>query len=262
MVTVNIGAGAELLISVDWQTCIDVTRMQTWLTDPEERTRMVSSLRDPELGHFSTWREESDFLRRAGAPSQSPGTTGRRAHQSGDRDGAKPRERQRLSPAGGGNSGNGCRLERRPACPGARIFPAAIARARSHQVPQLFQDEGLEFSTVVRAIVRRFGLKVFSADAVDFIGDIIGQGEKSALSKPADNGRRIKGPLAGGKNLLSQREQLVLLCLHEGKSNKEIARALGLSEPTVKFHLKNVFSKLGVSRRAMALAVSAKLNLR
>jgi LuxR family maltose regulon positive regulatory protein len=141
-------------------------------------------------------------------------------------------------------------------------FQFAIARARSHEVTQLFEDEGLEFSTVVRAIVRRFGLKVFSADAVDFIGRIIGQGEKSAFGKPADNGRRIKGPLAGGKSLLSQREQQALLCLHEGKSNKEIARALGLSEPTVKFHLKNVFSKLGVSRRAMALAVSAKLNLR
>ncbi|ACS59509.1 hypothetical protein [Rhizobium leguminosarum] len=61
MVTVNIGAGAELLISVDWQTCIDVTRMQTWLTDPEN-VRGWSSLRDPELGHFWTWREESDFL--------------------------------------------------------------------------------------------------------------------------------------------------------------------------------------------------------
>ncbi|UIK15286.1 LuxR C-terminal-related transcriptional regulator (plasmid) [Rhizobium leguminosarum] len=85
--------------------------------------------------------------------------------------------------------------------------------------------------------------------------------EASSANRPITAaGSRV--PLAGGKSLLSQREQQVLLCLHEGKSNKEIARALGLSEPTVKFHLKNVFSKLGVSRRAMALAVSAKLNLK
>jgi LuxR family maltose regulon positive regulatory protein len=48
----------------------------------------------------------------------------------------------------------------------------------------------------------------------------------------------------------------VLLLLTRGKSNKEIARDLGLAEATVKFHLKNVFGKLGVSRRAMAISVA------
>jgi len=68
----------------------------------------------------------------------------------------------------------------------------------------------------------------------NFISDIIGQ-------ETADAG------------LLSDREMQVLEELAEGKSNKEIARALDMTENTVKFHLKNVFSKLGVTRRIQAV---------
>jgi DNA-binding CsgD family transcriptional regulator len=48
---------------------------------------------------------------------------------------------------------------------------------------------------------------------------------------------------------LSAREQEVVNLLLEGKSNKLIASALGISNRTVEFHLKNVFNKLQVSSR-------------
>jgi len=41
----------------------------------------------------------------------------------------------------------------------------------------------------------------------------------------------------------------------EGRTNKEIAAALGLSDKTVKNYLSNVFAKLGISRRAQAAAL-------
>ena len=53
--------------------------------------------------------------------------------------------------------------------------------------------------------------------------------------------------------LLREREYEVLLKLAEGLSNKEIARALELTENTVKFHLKSLFSKLNVSKRTQAV---------
>ncbi|WP_454854105.1 LuxR C-terminal-related transcriptional regulator [Rhizobium binxianense] len=141
-------------------------------------------------------------------------------------------------------------------------FQAAIARARSHEATQLFADEGPEFAAIVRAIIRRFGLKIFSADAVDFISRVIGQGVRPGrLSRVSRSNEHLSDQATAGVGLLSHREQEVLLQLHEGKSNKEIARSLDLSEATVKFHLKNIFMKLGVSRRAMALAVSTRLNL-
>jgi LuxR family transcriptional regulator, maltose regulon positive regulatory protein len=54
--------------------------------------------------------------------------------------------------------------------------------------------------------------------------------------------------------LLSTRELEVLQELHLGYANKVIARKLDLSEATVKFHVKNIFRKLKVRKRAAAVA--------
>lgn len=53
---------------------------------------------------------------------------------------------------------------------------------------------------------------------------------------------------------LSDRERTVLQLLAEGLSNKAIAKALQVSENTVKFHLKKMFAKLGVATRGDAVA--------
>ena len=50
-------------------------------------------------------------------------------------------------------------------------------------------------------------------------------------------------------NQLSSREQEVVKLLLEGKSNKLIASALGISSSTVEFHLKNIYAKVQVSSR-------------
>jgi DNA-binding NarL/FixJ family response regulator len=49
---------------------------------------------------------------------------------------------------------------------------------------------------------------------------------------------------------LTRREQEVAMFVAKGLGNHEIARQLGISENTVKKHLKSMFAKLGVSRRA------------
>jgi DNA-binding NarL/FixJ family response regulator len=55
---------------------------------------------------------------------------------------------------------------------------------------------------------------------------------------------------------LSPRELEVLNVLATGKSTKEIARQLFLSEPTVKTHLANIYRKLEVNNRISAVAVA------
>lgn len=58
--------------------------------------------------------------------------------------------------------------------------------------------------------------------------------------------------------LLSPREQEIIRQLAQGRSNKEIARRFELTENTVKFHLKNIYSKLSVNRRTQAIAAARR----
>jgi DNA-binding CsgD family transcriptional regulator len=53
-----------------------------------------------------------------------------------------------------------------------------------------------------------------------------------------------------GARVLSRREIEVALCCTQGLTNAEIGSRLDVSEQTVKFHLRNIFAKLGVKRRA------------
>ena len=55
-----------------------------------------------------------------------------------------------------------------------------------------------------------------------------------------------------GVAVLSERETVVLESVARGLSNKEIGRELWISEQTVKFHLRNLYRKLGVSSRTEA----------
>lgn len=55
---------------------------------------------------------------------------------------------------------------------------------------------------------------------------------------------------------LTERERQVLRGVAHGKRNKEIAARLGISEPTVKSHLANIYFKLSVDSRASAVAVA------
>lgn len=50
--------------------------------------------------------------------------------------------------------------------------------------------------------------------------------------------------------MLSRREAQVALCCVEGLTNAEIGNRLQVSEQTVKFHLRHIFIKFGVKRRA------------
>ena len=75
--------------------------------------------------------------------------------------------------------------------------------------------------------------------------------------KPAAT-RQPEVPLAG---MLTPKEAEVLVLLDGGMSNKLIARAMNVSDETVKWHLKNLFSKLSAGTRAHAVARARLLGL-
>ena len=58
--------------------------------------------------------------------------------------------------------------------------------------------------------------------------------------------------------ILTPREIEVLAALRDGLSNKAVARRLGISPHTVKFHIESLFKKLGAASRAEAVAKGLK----
>ena len=78
----------------------------------------------------------------------------------------------------------------------------------------------------------------------------------AAVQAPPAPAPTPSGPITTSGPQLSAREQEVLLLLVKGRSNKEIAGTLFISEETVKSHLKTLFGKLGVRDRTDA-AISA-----
>jgi LuxR family transcriptional regulator, maltose regulon positive regulatory protein len=62
-------------------------------------------------------------------------------------------------------------------------------------------------------------------------------------------------------DLLSAREVDILKLIAEGLSNKEIARELAIAPETVKSHVKGIFTKLNVEKRAQAVSRAQSLGL-
>ena len=60
---------------------------------------------------------------------------------------------------------------------------------------------------------------------------------------------------------LSHREREVLRLVAGGHSNKQIARTLGITERTVKFHVTSILNKMGAENRAQAVALAARRGL-
>jgi len=60
---------------------------------------------------------------------------------------------------------------------------------------------------------------------------------------------------------LTDRQLAVLKLVAQGQSNREIARALVVSEKTVGRHLENLFDRLGVSSRSAAAAWAVRAGL-
>lgn len=60
---------------------------------------------------------------------------------------------------------------------------------------------------------------------------------------------------------LTDRELEVLVLLAEGLTNQQSAYKLSISQSTLKFHMANIFQKLGVQTRSEALVLAAKNNL-
>jgi DNA-binding NarL/FixJ family response regulator len=117
-------------------------------------------------------------------------------------------------------------------------------------------DTDEDITRALKAGAKAYILKDIAADAlVACIHDVL-------------NGKTYLAPAAAAKLAervtrvqLTPRELATLRSMAQGRSNKEVASELGISERTVKTHLGHLFQKLGVTSRTEAVRVATHRGL-
>ena len=115
--------------------------------------------------------------------------------------------------------------------------------------------------------------QALEAGATSYLLKNVSADELAAAIRAAHAGRSILAPEAtealinatrqtpGIRFALTNREREVLVLLVEGLSNLEIADRLSIAMPTVKYHLTNIFTKLGARNRVEAATIALEHNL-
>lgn len=125
-----------------------------------------------------------------------------------------------------------------------------------------FTDEGKACEILLKAARTKLGLELPEADDVrahlerilDSFAPVHGLGSDTATI-------RQERLTEFGSNKLSMREKDVLLLLAQGMPNKRIATTMNVSVNTVKWHLKNIFTKLGAADRLQAIDKARRAGL-
>jgi two-component system, NarL family, response regulator DevR len=125
-----------------------------------------------------------------------------------------------------------------------------------------YPDEEAVFSAIVAGASGYLLKQVRGRDLVAAL-EAVGRGE--SLLDPAVTEKvleRVRRIATGGASdelaQLTAQEQKILLLVAEGKTNKEIAAEVFLSDKTVKNYVSSILSKLNLQRRAQAAAYLAK----
>jgi LuxR family maltose regulon positive regulatory protein len=143
---------------------------------------------------------------------------------------------------------------------------AALADALALAAPEgylrVFADEGPPMAALLRELVGRRQERSAAGDAVprDYLARLVEAFEQADLPVrlPVRRGGVV---VAGLVEPLSARELEVLRLLAAGAPNRAIAKQLVVTLDTVKRHVSNLFSKLGVANRTQAVARARELGL-
>lgn len=128
--------------------------------------------------------------------------------------------------------------------------PYEAARVRT-AMATAYRDLGDDDSADLEVTAaRRAFVELGAAPALARLQELFGPGGPSAGGPSA--GGPSAGGIAGPPGGVTPRELEVLRLVASGRTNRQIAEALVISEKTVERHMGNLFTKLGVSNRAAA----------
>jgi DNA-binding NarL/FixJ family response regulator len=104
------------------------------------------------------------------------------------------------------------------------------------------------------------GKRINPADLASAIRQVVDGAVYHHPALPGDEASAADAPHDGGRDL-TERERTMLEAISRGLSTKAISRELWISEKTVKFHLTNIYRKLGVHNRTGAVRYAYDHNL-
>lgn len=115
----------------------------------------------------------------------------------------------------------------------------------------------------VYAMLRHGAVGYLTKDTLseDLVGTIRVAFEGNMVFSKEIVDKLVSPPQPGADFRLTDRELEVLVLLAEGLTNQQSARKLSISQSTLKFHMSNIYQKLGVQTRSEALVLAAKNNL-
>lgn len=125
-----------------------------------------------------------------------------------------------------------------------------------------YPDEEAVLSAIIAGAVGYLLKQIRARDLVAAL-EAVGRGESlldpAVTEKVLERVRRIaSGGQADELSMLTSQEQKILALVAEGKTNREIAADVFLSDKTVKNYVSSILSKLNLERRAQAAAYVAK----
>jgi DNA-binding CsgD family transcriptional regulator len=122
------------------------------------------------------------------------------------------------------------------------------------------RDDGPGELSAAAPTMARLAQRVEALDGSMSVDVMPGWGADVAVSLPLDPPARNLADVSDWK--LGERELEVLQLLAAGQRNRAIAAKLHISENTVKFHLRNIYRKVGASSRTEAIAMAHSNGLR
>jgi DNA-binding NarL/FixJ family response regulator len=125
-----------------------------------------------------------------------------------------------------------------------------------------FPDDEAVLSAIVAGASGYLLKQIRARDLVAAL-EAVGRGESlldpAVTERVLERVRRIaSGETSDELSVLTSQERKILLLVAEGKTNKEIAAEVFLSDKTVKNYVSSILSKLNLERRAQAAAFVAK----
>jgi LuxR family maltose regulon positive regulatory protein len=135
------------------------------------------------------------------------------------------------------------------------VFRGVMCVAANVGIFQSFFDRGPKVRTLMSKLFDDGQMMKGLQDLLPYAGSLLAKARFHALDAPTS-----KSAIRSAENLTA-REFSILRLIADGLANKRIAQTLGIMPETVKSHVKNIFAKLAVKKRAEAVYRAKSLGL-